>query len=97
VDAVLDYHLQTERGMLLIALFHHASFWWLHLMVVVWVLFAVMIYVLEPLVIHRRFHDFAMKDKDSAFALAARLHAIALCVALVAIAAGVLGAHGGLP
>jgi uncharacterized membrane protein len=77
--------------------FQHASFWWLHLMVVVWVLFAVMIYVLEPLVIHRRFHDFAMKDKDSAFALAARLHAIALCVALVAIGAGVLGAHGGLP
>ena len=53
--------------------------------------------LLEPLVIHRRFRDFAMEDKDSAFALAARLHAIAVCVALVAIAAGVLGAHGGLP
>jgi hypothetical protein len=77
--------------------FQHASFWWLYLMVVVWVLFAFMIYVLEPLVFHRLFHDFAMRDKDSAFALATRLHAFALGVALVAIGAGVLGAHGGLP
>ena len=77
--------------------FEQVSFWWLHLMVIVWILFALMIYVLEPLVIHRRFHDFAIRDKDFAFALAARLHAIALCVAFIAIAAGVLGAHGGLP
>jgi uncharacterized membrane protein len=77
--------------------FEQVSFWWLDLMVVVWILFALMIYVLEPLIIHRRFYDFAIQDKDSAFALAARLHATALCVAFITIGAGVLGAHGGLP
>jgi len=75
----------------------YLSFWWLHLMVAVWFLFAVMIYVLEPLAIHRLFHDYALRDKDRAFALATWLHAVALAVSAIAIGAGVLGAHGGLP
>jgi uncharacterized membrane protein len=77
--------------------FEYASFWWLHLMVAVWVLFALMIYLLEPLAIHRLFHAYALRDKDRAFALAIRLHAVALAVSVLAIGAGVLGAHGGLP
>jgi uncharacterized membrane protein len=76
--------------------FQYASFWWMHLMVVVWMLFAFMIYVLEPLVIHRVFHEYALRQKNRAFALAARLHVIALLISALAIAAGVLGAHGGL-
>ena len=76
--------------------FQYASFWWMHLMVAVWVLFALMIYVVEPIVIHKLFHDFALREKDRAFALAAIFHAIALLVSAIAIGAGVLGAHGGL-
>jgi uncharacterized membrane protein len=76
--------------------FGYASFWWLHLMVAVWLVFALMIYVLEPFAIHRWFHDFALRQKDRAFALATRLHAAALLVSAIAIAAGVMGAHGGL-
>jgi len=77
--------------------FEYASFWWLHLMVAVWSVFALMIYVLEPLVIHRVFHDLALRQPDRAFALATRLHTIVLLVSALAIGAGVLGAHGGLP
>jgi len=77
--------------------FQYASFLWMHLMVAVWILFAFMIYVLEPLAIHRLFHEYALRQKDRAFALATRLHAVALLISVVAIAAGVLGAHGGLP
>ena len=76
--------------------FQYASFWWLDLMVVVWVLFALMIYVLEPLAIHRLFHEFALRNKDRAFTVAIELHAVALIVSAFAIGAGVLGAHGGL-
>lgn len=75
--------------------FQYALFWWMHLMVVVWILFALMIYVLEPIAIHRRFHEFALRQKDRAFILAIRLHAIALVVSAIAIGAGVVGAHGG--
>jgi len=77
--------------------FVDALFWWLDLMVVVWVLFALMVYILEPLVMHRLFHDFALQEKHRAFALATRLHVIALCVSAFTIAAGVLGSLGSLP
>jgi uncharacterized membrane protein len=79
------------------ARFKLISYWWLDLMVAVWFAFAVMIYVLEPLLVHRVFHEFALRDKERAFAIAIRLHAIALLVGAVAIGAGVMGAHGGLP
>lgn len=75
-------------------LLYSASFWWLHLMIAVWLLFAVMIYILEPLVIHRRFHEAALRDKDLMFTVAILLHAAALIVAATAIVAGVLGAAG---
>lgn len=70
--------------------------WWLMLMIAVWSIFALMVFVLEPLVIHRLFHGFILRDKERAFALAIRLHALALAISTVAIAAGVLGAHGAL-
>jgi hypothetical protein len=41
--------------------------------------------------------DFALRQKQRAFALATRLHVVALCVSAFAIVAGVLGALGGLP
>ena len=75
----------------------YASFWWLHLMIAVWAIFALMIYLLEPLLMHRLFRAYALQHKDRAFALAIRLHSVALLVSVLAIAAGVLGAHGGLP
>jgi uncharacterized membrane protein len=76
--------------------FHDLSFWWLHLMVAVWLAFAVMVYGLEPLFLHESFREFALHDPRRAFRLATGLHAIALTVSAVAIAAGVLGAHGAL-
>jgi len=35
--------------------FSSASFWWMHAMVFVWVLFTLMLFVLEPLVLRRWF------------------------------------------
>jgi hypothetical protein len=60
-------------------------------------MFALMVFVLEPLLVHRLFHDYALREKERAFALAIWLHTVVLMVAGVAIAAGVLGAHGALP
>lgn len=72
------------------------AFWWLDLMIAVWLLFAIMIYILEPLVVHRLFHDAVLRNKNSAFTTAILLHAAALTAAAAAIVAGVLGAAGGL-
>jgi uncharacterized membrane protein len=77
--------------------FELASFWWLHLMVVLWMLFALMLFVLEPLGIDRRFEAYVRRDQQRALALAFRAHAIALLIAVLTIGAGVLGTHGYLP
>jgi uncharacterized membrane protein len=77
--------------------FLHASFWWLHLMVAVWCLFATVVFVIEPLFAHRKFRELALHDAAGAFALATRLHLVVLVVSAIAIGAGVLGAHGALP
>jgi uncharacterized membrane protein len=71
--------------------------WWLTLMVSVWLIFALMVFILEPLVVHRLFHEYALRDKERAFTLAIWLHVLALTVSATAVAAGVLGAHGALP
>ena len=73
------------------------AFWWLHLMIAVWFLFAMMIYVLEPLLVHRLFHTYALRNKERAFAMAIKLHIVALLASAIAVGAGVMGAHGGLP
>ena len=74
--------------------FEAPAFWWLHLMVALWILFVLMLFVLEPLGIDRLFRSYALRQQERAFALATRLHWAALLIATFTIGAGVLGAHG---
>ena len=37
--------------------FAELRFWWMHLMVALWAVFALMLFVLEPLVLHHRMTD----------------------------------------
>lgn len=70
------------------------SFWWLHLMTFVWAVFTLVLFVLEPMFLHRWFRTFAERDSDRAFRLMHRLHVILLTLSLIAIAGGVAGVRG---
>ena len=70
------------------------SFWWVHLMTVVWFVFTLVLFVLEPLFLHRWFRDFAERDSDRAFRLLHRFHVVLLTVSLIAIAGAVAGVRG---
>ena len=70
------------------------SFWWVHLMTVVWVVFTLVLFVLEPLFLHRWFKEFAEHDSDRAFRLLHRFHVLLLTVSLMAIAGAVAGVRG---
>jgi hypothetical protein len=70
------------------------SFWWMHAMVAVWAIFTVMLFVLEPLVLHRWFRNRAERDPEATFRLIARLHRVLLTASLVTLAGAVLGSHG---
>jgi uncharacterized membrane protein len=72
------------------------SLWWLHLMIAIWVVFALMLFVLEPLFLHETFRHYALREPQRAFGLALKLHGIALAASLIAIGFGVLGAHGSI-
>jgi uncharacterized membrane protein len=68
--------------------------WWLMAMAFVWLLFMVILFVLEPLVLHDWFADRALADPDGTFALVQRLHWILLAAGAATAAAGILGARG---
>jgi uncharacterized membrane protein len=72
------------------------AFWWMHAMVGIWVIFTFVLFVAEPLFLHRWFHERAARDPDATFRLVTRLHWLLLSISLATIAAAVLGAHGAL-
>lgn len=77
-------------------LFLLPEYWWLHLMVTVWTLFTLVLFVLEPLVLHRWFHVRAVSDPEGTFAIILRLHRVLLALSALAVLGAVQGAHGGL-
>lgn len=73
--------------------FTEPSYWWLWAMGLLWLVFAVMLYIAEPLYLHRAFHRWAKQSPQPAFAWAFRLHLLLLGIALVTIAGAVYGSH----
>ncbi|HEY8229843.1 MAG TPA: hypothetical protein VIG31_05250 [Rhodanobacteraceae bacterium] len=63
--------------------------WWIGLMLLVWVLFAIMLFVAEPLRVPAKLGVIQNPRKFLA------VHAVLLTLALAAIAGGVIGARGG--
>jgi uncharacterized membrane protein len=70
------------------------GFWWLHAMTFIWAIFTFMLFIAEPLFLHRWFRRRAERDPDGTFRLVARLHIVLLLVSLLTVAGAVLGGHG---
>ena len=68
--------------------------WWLWLMIFVWAIFSLVLFILEPLILHRWFHQQAEKNNDRAFFFLQLMHRVLLSVSLVTVFAGIAGAHG---
>jgi hypothetical protein len=66
----------------------------MHAMVAVWVLFTVMLFVAEPLFLHRRFLAAAKERPDATFRLIVRMHWVLLALSLITVAGAVAGSHG---
>jgi len=73
-----------------------AARWYLHAMTVVWVLFTLMLFVFEPLFLHRKFLESAKKDPDGTFRRIERMHRVLLALSLITVVGAVAGAHGWL-
>jgi uncharacterized membrane protein len=76
--------------------FAQPQFWWMHAMVAVWLVFTVVLFVLEPLFLHRWFSTRARRDPAGVLRLMQRLHRVLLIASLITVAGAVAGSHGGL-
>ncbi len=74
--------------------YQELQFWWLHLMTCIWAIFTLVLFVLEPLFLHRWFLQQAKKDADKTFAKIQRMHIILLTLSLIAVFGAVAGSHG---
>ena len=59
-----------------------------------WLAFTIVLSILEPAFLHRKFAELATRDSDRAFRLLQRMHWILLTLSLVAILGAVAGSRG---
>ncbi|MCX7550392.1 hypothetical protein [Xanthomarina sp. F2636L] len=69
-------------------------FWWIHAMTLVWVIFTLVLYILEPLVLHKLFKKYAQENPEKTFQFMHRAHWVLLSLSLITIVGAVAGSHG---
>lgn len=69
-------------------------FWWIHAMTLVWIIFTLVLYILEPLVLHRLFKKYAIENPGKTFNFMHKAHWILLILSLITTAGAVAGSHG---
>ena len=74
--------------------FASAQYWWMHAMVGVWLLFAVILFIAEPLIGHRQLDTWAAAAPDVAFARLQRVHWVLLSLGLITAFGATAGSHG---
>ena len=72
--------------------FADPHYWWMHAMVAVWALFAAMLFMIEPLFLHRRMAQSHSPERD--FARMERMHRWLLAASLATVLGAVAGSHG---
>lgn len=74
--------------------FADPAFWWMHGMVLIWAIFTFVLFVAEPLFLHRWFQVRAQSRPEQTFALIERFHWVLLTVSLIVVLGAVAGSHG---
>jgi uncharacterized membrane protein len=77
------------------ARFSDPSFWWMDAMVLVWALFMIAVFVIEPFA-HRRLGAEASRDPEGVMRRLFRVHLVLLAAAALTIIGAVAGSRGGL-
>ena len=70
------------------------TFWWIHAMTLVWILFTIVLFILEPLVLHKLYRKYGNENPTRTFKIMHRAHWILLILSLITTAGAVAGSHG---
>jgi uncharacterized membrane protein len=74
--------------------FFTKAFWWLDAMVFVWGLFAIVLFVAEPLFLHARVEHMAARAPARTLMLLQRMHTILLALSIITVLGAVAGSNG---
>ncbi|MFA6261582.1 MAG: hypothetical protein WC760_08950 [Bacteroidia bacterium] len=69
-------------------------YWWIHGMTLIWFLFTLILFVLEPLLLHRLFRKYAEQNPERTFRFIQTAHWVLLTLSLITITGAVAGSHG---
>ncbi len=69
-------------------------YWWIHAMTLVWLIFSLILFIVEPFVLPKIRHRVAKKSHAQAIAIMHRVHWVLLVLSLIAIFGAVAGSHG---
>jgi uncharacterized membrane protein len=72
--------------------FADPAFWWMHAMLIIWMLFSLMLFLIEPMFLHRRLAT--SPDPASDFNRMERMHWVLLLLSIITLAGAVGGSHG---
>lgn len=78
------------------ARFREPIHWWMHAMVLVWMIFFLVLFVGEPLILRRIIPRWSAEDPQRAFAWLHWAHIVLLTLSLITALGAMAGAHGGL-
>jgi uncharacterized membrane protein len=73
--------------------FMSLEFWWMHAMVLVWLIFTLMLFVLEPLVLHKAFKEQSIKNPKTLMKKVYVLHLLLIGISLITILGAMIGTH----
>lgn len=71
-----------------------AEYWWMHAMVLVWALFTLFLFVIEPLLIHRVIQARVREGDEAIFTRLLVAHVLLLTLSLITAFAAIAGSHG---
>lgn len=74
--------------------FVQPNYWWMHLMVLIWFIFFIVLFFLEPIFLHKWFEKIAETDDTRAVNLLFLIHLILLMLSISSIFIVVLGSNG---
>jgi uncharacterized membrane protein len=73
--------------------YQYASYWWLHAMTALWLVFSLVLFVAEPLFLHAWFIRKAEKAPIKTMSIARRFHQVLTLLGFITIAGAIYGVH----
>lgn len=70
------------------------SYWWMHLMVIIWIIFFAVLFILEPLFLHEWFKKIAQENDLKSIKRLQLMHIVLLTLNILVIFFAFSGAHG---